>query len=60
MEILEIKLTRIIQHSSSDKNAEFKWLIQHYNPETLASCFRSLYGKKASGIDKITKNDRCR
>ena len=44
-----------MQRSIRDKQAEFKWLIQLYNVKNLYSCFRMLDGKKAVGIDKMTK-----
>jgi len=55
MNSLETKLTKIAQHSNKDRNAEFKWLIQLYSKENLVSCFLTLEGRKATGIDKITK-----
>ncbi len=34
---------------------EFKWLMPHFNKESLTSCFHELDGKKAVGIDGVTK-----
>ena len=34
---------------------EFKWLMPHINKESLTNCFYELDGKKAVGIDGITK-----
>ena len=49
------KLNRIAKLSSEDPLMEFKWLMPHINKESLASCFHELDGKKAVGIDGITK-----
>jgi len=34
---------------------EFKWLMPHINKESLISCYHELDGKKAVGIDGVTK-----
>jgi retron-type reverse transcriptase len=34
---------------------EFKWLMNHFSRENLISCFNELDGKKATGIDRLTK-----
>jgi RNA-directed DNA polymerase len=49
------KLNRIAKLSSENSAMEFKWLMPHINRESLISCFRELDGKKAVGIDGITK-----
>lgn len=49
------KLNRIAKLSSESPTMEFKWLMPHINKESLTSCFHELDGKKAVGIDGITK-----
>lgn len=49
------KLNRIAKLSSEDTCMEFQWLMPHFNKESLTRCFYELNGKKAIGIDGITK-----
>ncbi len=49
------KLNRIAKLSSEDTEMEFKWLMPHINKESLTGCFHALDGKKAVGIDRVTK-----
>ncbi len=49
------KLKRIAELSKGDPMMEFKWLMPHINQESLTSCFNELDGKKAVGIDGVTK-----
>lgn len=49
------KLNRIAKLSSEHPMMEFKWLMPHINQESLTSCFYELDGKKAVGIDGVTK-----
>jgi len=49
------KLNRIAKLSSEKADMEFKWLMPHFNEQSLISCFHELNGKKAVGIDGITK-----
>jgi RNA-directed DNA polymerase len=49
------KLNRIAKLSSGNPLAEFKCLMPHVNKESLTSCFHALDGKKAVGIDGVTK-----
>jgi Retron-type reverse transcriptase len=49
------KLNRIAKLSSEDSAMEFRCLMPHINKESLTSCFHELDGKKAVGIDGITK-----
>jgi group II intron reverse transcriptase/maturase len=51
----DTKLTRIAELSSQDPEVEFKWLMPHFNKESLTGCFHELDGKKAVGIDGTTK-----
>ena len=49
------KLNRIAKLSSMDAEMEVKWLMPHFNKASLAGCFHELDGKKAVGIDGVTK-----
>jgi len=49
------KLNRIAKLSSGDPTMVFGCLMPHINKESLTSCFHALDGKKAVGIDGITK-----
>jgi len=52
----ETKLRRIAMLSSEDSRREFTCLMHHFNIESLLGCFHQLDGKKAIGIDGITKD----
>ena len=43
------KLTRIAKLSKGDSEMEFKWLMPHFNKESLIRCFHELDGKKGGG-----------
>ena len=49
------KLTRIAKLSQSDRNKQFHCLMHHYNVDSLRDCFQALEGKKALGIDGLSK-----
>lgn len=49
------KLKRIAQLSASDPEKVFDNLMHLFNVESLGECFRGLDGRKAVGIDGITK-----
>ena len=51
------KLQRIAWLSERDQNKVFGQLMHHFNEESLKECFIRLDGKKAVGIDKVTKED---
>lgn len=51
------KLKRIAQRSGEDPQAEFKWLMPHFNEESLIGCFSELDGKKAVGADSQKKEE---
>ena len=51
------KLTRIAELSKEDSNRKFNCLIGHINKSFLKSCFSKLDGKKATGIDRQTKQE---
>ena len=51
------KLNRIAERSRQDADCSFEWLMQHFSVRNLAACFHSLDGKKAVGIDQVTKDE---
>jgi group II intron reverse transcriptase/maturase len=51
----DTKLNRIAKLSGEDATMEFKWLMPHFNKASLISCYHELDGKKAVGIDGVTK-----
>ena len=51
------KLERIAQLSRENSDSEFRWLMPHYNTESLMGCFNELDGKKAVGVDGIRKDE---
>ena len=51
------KLNKIMELSNKCPEMNFKWLMPHFNKETLVGCFHELDGKKAVGIDGITKEE---
>jgi RNA-directed DNA polymerase len=56
-ELTETKLRRIAWLSKSDKRKEFSSLMHHFNVESLEECYHSLEGKRALGIDRISKEE---
>lgn len=54
---MEIKLERIAEISATTKRPEFTSLYHLINAELLKQCHRELDGKKAVGIDKVTKEE---
>jgi len=54
---MEMKLKRITELSNEGEHVTFKWLIQQVTEENLISCFHALDGKKALGIDGISKDE---
>ncbi len=53
----ETKLKRIAEQSAREPEAKFKWLMPHFNKESLHSCFVALNARKAVGADGRTKED---
>ena len=51
------KLERIAEISATTKRPEFTSLYHLINTELLKQCHRELDGKKAVGIDKVTKEE---
>lgn len=51
------KLNRIAKLSNENSTMEFKWLMPHFNKESLIRCFHELNGKKAVGIDGVSKEE---
>ena len=49
------KLERIAWLSANDPNKMFHQLMHHFNFESLLQCFYELDGKKAVGVDEVTK-----
>ena len=54
---METKLERISNRSRQDPRCEFSWLMQHFSVENLVTCFHDLDGKKAVGVDSLTKEE---
>jgi len=54
---METKLNKIMELSNKNCEVRFKWLMPHFKKEVLISCFHELDGKKAVGIDGITKEE---
>ena len=53
----ETTLQRIGEQSRKCPKSEFKWLMPHFNEESLERCYHELDGKKAVGVDGITKEE---
>jgi len=51
----ETKLSRIAFLSGRDPHKQFSSLMHHFNVESLTECFNALNGKKAVGVDGISK-----
>lgn len=56
-EITRTELSEIAWLSAQDPNREFHSLIHHFNVESLRSCFNRLDGKKAIGVDRVSKDE---
>lgn len=54
---METKLKRIAELSRENSQKEFKWLMPHFNEESLKECFKQLDGQKAVGENGITKRE---
>jgi hypothetical protein len=54
---METKLRRISDLSASNPKLKFKWLMSHFCKENLVRCFHELDGRKAVGIDRMTKEE---
>ena len=52
----DTKLRRIAMLSGEDSKKEYTSLMHYFNSESLLGCFHQLDGKKAIGIDGITKD----
>ena len=50
-----LTLNRIAWLSAKDPDKEFHQLMHHFNLDMLLQCFNELDGKKAVGVDKVTK-----
>ena len=51
------RLARIAWLSARDRGRRFDCLMHHINRETLVACFDELDGKKAVGVDGVTKEE---
>lgn len=51
------KLARIAWLSGRDPAKKFECLMHHFNVESLTACFQELDGRKATGIDRVNKDD---
>lgn len=51
------KLERIAWLSGRDPTKKFDCLMQHFNAESLSACFHELDGRKATGSDRVSKDD---
>jgi hypothetical protein len=49
------QLTRIAWLSARDKQKTFQSLLHHFNETSLKACFHQLDGRKAVGVDGVTK-----
>ena len=56
-ETTRTELSEIAWLSAQDPNREFHSLIHHFNVESLHSCFDRLDGKKAIGVDRVSKDE---
>lgn len=56
-EITRTELSEIAWLSAQDPNREFHSLIHHFNVESLRGCFNRLDGKKAIGVDRVSKDE---
>ena len=54
-EITRTELSEIAWLSAQDPKREFHSLVHHFNVESLRSCFERLDGKKAIGVDRVSK-----
>ena len=51
------KLKRIVWLSARDPHQRLACVMHHFNEESLAACFHELDGKKAVGIERVSKAD---
>ena len=51
----DTQLKRIAWLSARDPLKQFNCLMHHFNEESLAACFHALDGRKAVGMDGISK-----
>lgn len=54
---METKLKKIEKLSSENPKMEYKKLIGHFSKRNLICCFHELDGKKAKGIDGVSKDE---
>jgi group II intron reverse transcriptase/maturase len=54
---MDTKLKQISLRSKQESGYEINWLMQHVSVDNLSRCFKDLDGKKAIGVDKISKEE---
>ncbi len=54
---MDTKLARIAWLSGRDHAKKFECLMHHFNVESLTACFHELNGRKATGSDRVSKDD---
>lgn len=54
-ESTETKLRRIAWLSGKDREKKFDCLMHHFNEKSLKECYHELSGRKAVGVDRVTK-----
>ena len=55
--ITETKLQRIAKMSQEQSELVVNWLMPHYNVDSLEQCFKVLAGRKALGVDRVSKEE---
>lgn len=53
--ITDTSLKRIAGLSAQDPVKQFNCLMQHFNEESLAACYHALDGRKAVGVEGVSK-----
>jgi RNA-directed DNA polymerase len=53
--ITDTQLKRIAWLSARDPHKQFNSLMHHFNEESLAACYHALDGRKAVGVDGVSK-----
>jgi retron-type reverse transcriptase len=54
---METKLKRIAEVAKANPNEKFTSLAHLINSEMLTQCHREMKGKKAAGVDSVTKQE---
>lgn len=56
-EVTATKLQRITRMVQEQADSVVNWLMPHYNVGSLTQCFQELDGRKALGVDQVSKED---